>query len=475
MKIQNVIVVALAIVCSALPLAAQSVADAKAGWLMVDFRAYYCAASAQAHQQNPYFAASLQTCERTPAQPFFPTHRNATTVPAPYPPYVLAAFYPLTLLPFTTGAIVWGVFLLACLVAAAYALARIVRRPFWVGWAALVLSLGLVAFSGGNVVIVGVAALLVCALCLQLGYLHAAAFALVVAAIEPQLALPAAIAVFFRFPSIRLVLALLAGLLAVGSLASAGLGQNLAYFTSVLPAHALSEVSRDNQYSLSTILSALGMADGPAAMLGGVSYVLAAAMGIVIGVRLAREYFDPALAVVVPTAISLLGGSFVHTGEIAIAAPAALLLFERARLRNVVPLAIVVLLAVPWMMATSVTSFLAPLFPAAYLVYVLGDRNRVAALATALAALVMLLALFAISHVPVHHVVHAATRPFIDPRLAEAGWRDWVLGNSTNRLAMWLLRLPTWIGLIALLAYAVAATRSITLPTRSTQPARATT
>jgi hypothetical protein len=473
-KPQNIFVIALAIVCTVLPLAAQGFGDAKGGWLMVDFRAYYCAASAQSHHANPYFAAPLRACQSAPAPPFF--RASKVTVPAPYPPYVLAALYPLTLLPFTTAAIVWWGILICCLIGAAYALARIVRQPFLVGWAVLVLSLGLTALSSGNAVIVGVASLVVCALCLQLGYLHAAALALVVAAIEPQLALPAAIAVFVRFPALRLVLLMLAALLAVGSLASAGLAGTLAYFTSVLPAHALSEVSRDNQYSLSTIVSAAGVGDARAVMLGGISYVIAAALGIVVGIRLAREHFDPAFAVFVPAAISLLGGSFVHTGEIAIAAPAALLLFVRGARQSGLALAIVVLLAVPWMMATSAAAFAAPFFPAAYLVYVLTAGNRTAALAAALATLVAIVGLFAVAAHPVpHSATHAVARPFIDPRLAEAGWRNFVLGNSTNRLAMWLLRLPTWIGLIGLLGCALAAVRTITLSPRNVQPARATT
>ncbi len=260
----------------------------------------------------------------------------------------------------------------------------------------------------------------------------------------------------------------------MGSLAAGGLARNLAYVTVVLPAHALSEVSRDNQYSLSTVVAALGVSDAHAVLVGAVSYVVALCVGIYVGVRLARDYHDPAFALLVPPAFGLLGGSFVHTGEIAVAAPACLLLFARAHRHRTLLLFTLVLLAVPWMLATSAASFLAPLFPVAILVYVLGGRDRTRALVSALASLVVIVGLFFISlHTPPHVIAHAVARPPIDPRLAEASWRTLVLGNSTNRLAMWLLRLPTWIGLIVFASAAVALVGKASLEARSTRDATA--
>jgi hypothetical protein len=124
-------------------------------------------------------------------------------------------------------------------------------------------------------------------------------------------------------------------------------------------------------------------------------------------------------------------------------------------------LAALVLLAVPWMMATSAALFLAPIFPAAYLTYAFWHRDRKLALAVAVAAYAAIFGLFALAAATPPHpsgIAHALTT--IDPRLAEASWQQFVLGNSTNRLVMWLLRLPTWIGLIALAASAVALMRS---------------
>ncbi|HKU81160.1 MAG TPA: glycosyltransferase 87 family protein [Candidatus Tumulicola sp.] len=466
MKRERFASIALAIACTVLPFAGQFYGDRSAGWLMVDFRAYYCAATAAARQENPYFTSSLHGCESAPIPPFYHAPRRVT-VPAPYPPYVLMLIYPLTLLPFTPAAIAWWALLTACVVLAAYALSRVTRQPFVVAWAVLALSLGLTTLDSGNVIPISIAALLVAALCTQLGHLYAAAFAIAVAMVEPQIALPAAVAAFIRFPTMRLALALLAGLLAASSLAASGLARNIAYFTTVLPAHALSEVSRDNQYSLATVLAALGVHDRQAALLGGISYIITTVLGIIVGLRLARDYLDPAFAVIIPPAFTLLGGSFVHTGEIAAAAPAALLFFARAQSGRPILLAILILLAVPWMLATSISSFLAPLFPVAYLVYVLGGRARTWALASALASFFAIASLFYFSaHSAGLHPATLVVRPPIDPRLAEASWRSFVLGNSTNRPATWLLRLPTWLGLIAFVWSAVATMRGTPFPAK---------
>ena len=75
----------------------------------------------------------------------------------------------------------------------------------------------------------------------------------------------------------------------------------------MLPAHALSEVSRDNQYSLSTVMTALGVPDARAALAGSLSYVIVGTLGVLVALRLRRRYADPAIVLLVPPAFSLLG------------------------------------------------------------------------------------------------------------------------------------------------------------------------
>ena len=442
----------LAITCTLLPMAAQFYGDRAAGWLGVDFRAYYCAALAQRTGENPYYAQPLHACESITPAPYYRPPRNVT-VPAPYPPYALAFFYPLTFLPFEAAIAVWWMILAGAILLAILALARLAAQPLAVAVAALGLAIGLTAFASGNIMPLGFAAVLGAAYAMHRGRPWLGAAAMGLAMVEPHVALPAALGLFVAFPAARVALSVVAGAVVAISLAAGGVAQNVAYFTTILPAHALAEVSRDNQYSLSTVIAALGVPDAAAALAGSLCYLVMTVLGVFVGVRLARRYETLALAVLVPPAFALLGGTFVHTEVLAAAVPAALILFGVAPSYRAAFFAALILLAVPWLFATSAALFLAPICPVAYLTYVLWRRERTVAMAAALAAVAAILGLFMVAGATPGHST-AATHAYapIDPRLAEASWRDFVLGNSTNRPAMWLLRLPSWIALIVLIA-----------------------
>lgn len=447
--------IALAVICIALPIALQCIGDRGSGWLGVDFRAYYCGALAQREGMNPYLAQSIAACEASTPKPYYRAPPGVV-VPAPYPPYVFALLAPLTFLPFVIAAWLWWLLIAGCIGAGAYWLARMAARPFAVGLAALGLSLGLTTFSSGNMMPLGCAAVIAAAWALHRGRVAMAVVALAIAMLEPQIALPAAIGCWLLYPQSRVPLAAAMGVLAALSIATAGWNVAVSYATTVLPAHALSEVSRDNQYSLATVAGALGVPDASAALAGTLSYVVMTIVGGIVALRLQRRFDEPALAVLVPPAFALLGGSFVHTAEIAAAVPAALLLATRSGSTRARFVAALLLLAVPWIYATSIVSFVAPFFPVAYLTYELWERNRTVALSAACSALAIIGMLFFIAasyHAPV--VAHAHAYPYIDPRLAEASWRRFVLGNSTNNPVMWLLRAPTWCGLL-ILAFATA-------------------
>jgi hypothetical protein len=338
---------------------------------------------------------------------------------------------------------------------AAYALARIARQPMLVAWGALVLSLGLSSFWSGNVMPIAFAAIIVAGLAVQRGRLALAVPALAIAMVEPQVALPAALGLFAACSRARVALVVAAAVLGIISVASSGVAQTLSYVTAVAPAHALSEVSRDNQYSLSTVLAAFGVPDVSAALAGSISYVVVSAVGVLVALRLARRFDDPSLTVLVPAAFSVLGGTFVHTGEIAVAIPACFLLFTHARTLRPWLFIALVLLIVPWMLATSAAMFLAPLFPVAYVAYTLSRGDRAVTFGTAVVSFAFiagLFALYAVHYAPI--APHPPLYPPIDARLAESSWRQFVLPNVTNRPVMWLLRIPTWAGLVIFAACA---------------------
>jgi hypothetical protein len=324
--------------------------------------------------------------------------------------------------------------------------------------AALGLSLGLTSFSAGNMMPIGCAAVVVAGWALHCRRIGWGVAALAVAMLEPQVALPAAIGCYVLYPKSRVALGATMALLAALAVVAAGWGIAVSYVTAVVPAHALSEVSRDNQYSLATIAGALGVADTSAALIGSLSYIAMTAVGVIVAMRLWRRFEEPALAVFVPPAFSLLGGSFVHTAEIAAAVPAALLLATRTTVLRPWYVAALLLIAVPWIYATSAVTFIAPFFPVAYLAFVLRERSRTLALIAACVAFATIATLFSFAaSYHAHGVPHFHAYPYIDPQLAEASWRQFVLGNSTGNPVMWLLRAPTWCGLGVLAAALTAA------------------
>jgi hypothetical protein len=177
---------------------------------------------------------------------------------------------------------------------------------------------------------------------------RAAAFAAAFSMFEPHLGLPACLALFIARPRSRPILAICGAALTLISLASLGVEQNLEYLRAVLPAHALSEISNAEQFSLTYLAHLAGFEEHAAGAIGTVSYVAMVGLGIAGGRVAAARTGKPALLILVPPVFAILGGPFVHVTQLAIALPAAVIMAE-TRLRRVSYCAIgVFLLAVPW-------------------------------------------------------------------------------------------------------------------------------
>jgi hypothetical protein len=253
-----------------------------------------------------------------------------------------------------------------------------------------------------------------------------------------------------------LTLVLSLGGLAIVSLAALGPATNFEYFTSVLPAHALSEASRDTQYSLTAVLFSLGAPESVALRMGLLWYGAMLALGTLVAGRLARKTGNNAFLACVPPAFAVFGGSFIHVTQIAAALPAAVLLIScvKKEQQSLVAIALL-LLAVPWTWAISPALVIAPLFPVGYLAWHYWNGNARIALLAALAAAVLLGGLVGLAGAAPGVAAHARTLA-IDPRLAEATWSNFTQKSSTNGIAAWMLRVPTWAGLLLLLTRAIA-------------------
>jgi hypothetical protein len=243
------------------------------------------------------------------------------------------------------------------------------------------------------------------------------------------------------------------------SLVTLGISQNWDYVTNVLPSHALSELGSDAQLSLSVVLHALGASDRLAVIGGEVCYVFAALMGIAVAGSLSRRFDDGAFVVVVPGAMAVIGGVFMHVTQVSAAIPLALLLLSYTSPKRSLqmPAVILVLLSVPWwslatpMALGTVTGCLLAAVVVACLVSQLSQNSL---LAFALGASVF------IGGTQIAHWYSLSNESFVPPeplrisidsRYAEASWA-WENARyfSTGSLPAWLLRLPTWGGLLLL-------------------------
>ncbi|HYL27285.1 MAG TPA: glycosyltransferase family 87 protein [Candidatus Nitrosotalea sp.] len=431
-------VVGAAVVLAALAaLLLQTGVMVRTGFLMGDFRAFYCAARVSSTGANPYHTQPLRACElSTGAMPFFRKNPNVT-IPAPLPGYVVAAMIPLSLLPFVAAAILWGIVLFAACVAATLAVFGV--------------SLATLSLPFGEVVPIAVACACGAAYFALRGRIRLAAVIAAGAMIEPHLGLPVCVAFAIWQPVTRLPLAIVFSGLAVLSLAVLGPATNVEYFTSVLPSHALSEMTRDTQYSFTAVLAAFGVPAGAAVRGGTLWYALMLVAGVIVAGILARKTRNAAFLACVPLAFAVFGGTFIHVTQIAAAVPAAVLLipYVTGRTRTLA-IATLLLLAVPWGWAISPALIVAPVFPVAFVAWWYWRENTYVLLA-ALAACALVFGLGQLYTITGLHFGAHPVMPLIDSRLPEASWSAFSQGASHGSLAAWAVRIPTWLGLASLL------------------------
>lgn len=446
---------AAVIILSLLAVGLQTVAVARTGFLMGDFRAFYCAARVASNGADPYHVEPLRSCETSLGDPAFFERNRGVVIPAPLPGYVLAALVPLALLPFAVAAALWATILLLAWIVCIATLSRFANVSWKIALAVFSLSLGVLSLPFGEVVPVALACICLCAYFAKCERWLAAALSAAGAMIEPHLGLPVCVALAAWSPATRLPLGLALGVLGAASLAFLGPATNLEYFVSVLPAHALSEIGRDTQYSLTAVLYGVGASQVVALRVGTLWYLAMLATGATAGGLLARKTKNGAFLICVPPAFAVFGGTFIHATQIAAALPVATLLVTYAK-KEGRTLAIVALLAlaVPWQWLVSPAILMAPLFPSAYLAWHFWGKNLRAILFAALATAALSALLIAVPRPTSRDIAHPAT-PVIDVRLAESAWSTFTQVSSTNAATAWVSRIPTWAGLALLLSLLV--------------------
>ena len=446
-----------------------------------DFAAFYCSGYASVHHQSPYLVEPLRSCEGR-VQPS-PGRSSAVVDPSPLPGYDLAFFGLFARLPYGIAKSLWFLLLFASVGLATVALARLTRLPAIAVFFFLLAVDGVLNLSYGQIPPLVVAALASAAyLAERKRYVWAAVVASTTM-IEPNVGLPACLAMMLFLPRCRLPLAVAACVLAFVALVVGGVGQNLAYFTTYLPAQARAELVATDQFSLSALLHLAGVPDRIALLLGSMSYVGMLCLGVYLARRAARAFASDAFYVLLPPAAALLGGSYVHDIQFAAALPAALLFFSKAKPGSYVPWVATSLLIFPWFSysggghfegtATRATGLVAIAWLAAIALSSRTPRARLLGVAGAAFAFVTLLFIFAHARPPM--VLSQAAMPdsMLAPNAtASANWGAYLRATpalSTASYGRQLEKLPFWLGTLLLLLVAAGSPTAVETPSDTTE------
>jgi hypothetical protein len=438
---------------------------------VVDFRVVYCGERAAIRERaDPYRVEPLRSCEHRVKSELDEPVWSVT--PFPLPGYTTAALSPLGFLPFSVARVAWIALLVLSFALAAAAVATILDVSAFAVGLVFAPTLGILNLHYGEPVLVSVAAVCLAALAVHGRRPKLAALAAALAMIEPHVGLPAALGVFVFVPEARRTLAVAAAVLAAVSLVTLGLRTNLEYARGFLPAQATAELIADDQFSLAHVAYFFGAPVRTALALGSFSYAAMTLLGLWLARGFVRRSLTPALFVLVPVALAMIGGPFIHDVQIAAALPAALVLarsYWPAR-------AGVALLALDWSPPAShlvVPAILAAV-GASFIVLGAPTPARRTSYVAAIAAGVLALALaLPLTGPTLSYEAARATPAIASTELSSVPWGLRIAATpawSENTLRTVLVKVPIWAGLflipLSLFAFDPAASRR-ELPART--------
>jgi hypothetical protein len=416
---------------------------------LYDFQDFYCAGSALDERADPYRYEPLHRCEHavntTPGYRLDPNR----VVPAPVPPYDLPPFALAAHLDFGVARALMAAAIVVAFLLAVIGLAA-TGVPIDIAALALTFPAGYLLLDAGQIVPFALVALVWCGVALRRGNDAFAGVLGTLVLIEPHLGLPVVAALLVAVPRSRVAVIATAICLAVVSEVAVGNAIVSEYLVRVLPAQAHAETSYLYQYSLTYLLRLANVPGGVALALGNLSYLVTGVFGIVWGRRLTVQLQQRALLVFVPAAAILLGGSYMHMIDVAMAVPAAALLAVSLpqRSRNVAAIALV-LLSVPWI-AVWITKklFLATLF-------------IVAALSARLLGGVVAIAVFCVVAIVIYGFelrpppgFSAMTPPVAPDDLAQTAWGAYAAQLRSDTWTWLAIKVPTWLGLVGVFVVA---------------------
>lgn len=436
------------------------------------FKAFYCAGASVRERRDPYRVEPSRTCERRLAPSTLP---SGYVEPAPLPSYALIPFAALSVLPPKAAAELFAVALALAAVLSAQCLSAILPASS----GALLLGLAPLTFLNiayGEIPPLATLAICSAAYFLKIKRPNAAGIAVTLALVQPNVGLPAALAVFLFARRTRAAIVVSGLALALAGLAALGIEQNKEYFTQVLPLLANAELVASDQYSLSRVLFAAGLPGGVSLLLGKIWFACTALLGIATAGVLAMKRREPEFLALLPPACVLLLGIYLHDIQMLIALPAAFAIAARvdsAALRALGAAALALLVSV-WTQHPGRGIILlnfAGTAGALYAVLPGSERRRMGgAGAVALSAIlcVLLLAHFA----PPLRAGEMITHNFsaLPDELSPVAWGRYLRATPALIRPIFAAQVPAWLGLLALVTCALGLARSkgsSSMPVRS--------
>ena len=249
------------------------------------FKAFYCAGVAVRERRDPYRVEPLRSCERGFERDPMPA---GYVEPAPLPGYVLLPFALLSELPPKQAAEFFCVFLALAAIASARCLARAVNASDTAVLLAFT-PLALLNVAYGETAPLAMLAMCGAAYFLSRHRWMAAGCVASLALLQPNVGLPAVVAMFLFVHRARAAIMISVAVLALLSFAALGLAENAEYFAHVLPLMAYAELVASDQYSLSRLLFAAGVSPSLALLMGKIWFACAAVFGVALAGAFAVE------------------------------------------------------------------------------------------------------------------------------------------------------------------------------------------
>lgn len=424
---------------------------------LYDFADFYCAGAALNDHADPYRYEPLHRCEHTVNATEAYRRDPARAVPAPLPAYDFPPFMLAARFNFSLVRAIDAVAIVAAIAAAIGGLC-LLRIPLDLAALGLAFPGAYLLLAAGQVVPFALLALVFCGVALAHRRDGSAGVLAALTLVEPHLGLPVCVAMLVWSPRSRLSTVATAVVLGAIALATVGFGGALEYVARVLPAQAAAETGYVYQYSLTYLLSALGAPQTAALLLGDVSYVAMLIAGLWLGRHLSGALGRRELLAYMPAACSVIGGTYVHMVDLAVAIPAALVLATRleGRPKQVAAVALA-LLAVPWI-AVWITKklFLASVFVVAAILVRL-QAGRAVSLATfvSIAGAIYLFELW-----PPAAFAATTSKTFAASDLVQAAWRDYVVALGRGEPQWLIVKVPTWAALGGILSASCGALRA---------------